>query len=146
MKLARTGALLFAALASGAALAEEGASASTDAPQASIPFVQYGGIRNWKADSDKGLWIQDSHRNWYYAKLMAPCFGLRFATSIGFDTQPMGTFDRFSSVIVPREGRCTVQSLVESDGPPRKVKAGSSERHVEQTSQGEGVQHDQADE
>jgi polyisoprenoid-binding protein YceI len=89
-------------------------------PQASIPFVQYGAIRNWQADKNRGLWIQDSHRNWYYAKLMGPCFGLDFAHTIAFDTRPMGTFDRFSSIIVPHEGRCAVQSFVPSDAPPRK--------------------------
>jgi hypothetical protein len=114
--------LLLAALASGALQAEEG-SASTTAPEASIPFVQHGGIRDWEADSNRGVWIQDLHRNWYYAKLMGPCFGLNFATKLGFDTGPMGAFDRFSSIVVPREGRCAVQSFVASDGPPRKQKA-----------------------
>ena len=84
--------------------------------------MQYGGIRDWKADGTRGLWIQDQHRNWYYAKLMGPCFGLDFATSIGFDARPMGTFDRFGSIVVPREGRCTVRSIVTSEPPPRKQK------------------------
>jgi Family of unknown function (DUF6491) len=123
MRLLATSLSLFlAALAAGASHAEEGAP-SSKAPEASIPFVQHGGIRDWATDGDRGVWIQDVHRNWYYARLMSPCFGLSFATRLGFDTRPMGDFDRFSSVIVPREGRCQVQSLVPSDGPPRKQKS-----------------------
>ena len=34
----------------------------------------------------------------------------------------MGTFDRFSAIIVPHEGRCAIQSVVASDPPPRKHK------------------------
>ena len=120
MKLRKAGvALAVAALVGGIAQASDRPS-DAKTPQASIPFVQYGGIRNWKADNTRGLWIEDAHRHWYYAKLMGPCFGLDFATRIGFDTTPMGTFDRFSAIIVPQEGRCTVQSIVASDPPPRK--------------------------
>ena len=121
IQLLALGALL-AAFGSTVVCAAEGASAST-APEASIPFVQHGGIRNWRADHNRGLWIQDTHRRWYYAKLISPCFGLNFATSIGFDTRRFGTFDRFSDIVVPREGRCRVQSLTASDGPPRKRSA-----------------------
>jgi hypothetical protein len=119
MKLSLVGVslLLGAAFASGAASATEASKSAQ--PQASIPFVQYGAIRDWQADGTRGLWIQDNHRDWYYAKLMGPCFGLDFATTIAFDTRPMGTFDRFSSIIVPHEGKCVVQSFVESDGPSR---------------------------
>jgi uncharacterized protein DUF6491 len=120
MRLARWGvSLVIAALGAGAVHAE---STKSTLPQASIPFVQYGAIRDWRADKTRGLWIQDSHRNWYYAKLMGPCFGLDFAHTIAFDTRPMGTFDRFSAIIVPHEGRCAVQSFVPSEPPPRKQK------------------------
>ena len=90
-------------------------------PDASIPFANRGGIRDWQADRTQGLWIQDVHRKWYYAKLLGPCIGLNFATSLGFDTRPLGTFDRFSAIIVPREGRCVVQSLMPSGPPPTKA-------------------------
>ncbi|MEJ0034789.1 MAG: DUF6491 family protein [Gammaproteobacteria bacterium] len=93
------------------------------APEASIPFVNFGGIHDWKADHDKGLWVQDIHRKWYYATFMGPCVGLDFAVHVGFDARPMDTFDRFSSVIVPGWGRCTLKSMTTSDGPPVKRKA-----------------------
>jgi hypothetical protein len=121
VKLRGSGVVLFlAAFAGGAVHANEAASRST-APEASIPFVRHGGIRNWEADRNRGVWIQDIHRNWYYATLIAPCFGLDFATSLGFDAGPTGDFDRFSAIVVPREGRCPVRSFVASDGPPGKA-------------------------
>jgi hypothetical protein len=99
------------------------AASSAPTTEASIAFANHGGIRNWEADREQGLWVQDSRRNWYYAKLMGPCMGLNFAMGLRFDTRPMGTFDRFSSIVVPREGRCMIQSLVPSEGPPKKQKA-----------------------
>ena len=111
------GAALLAA--AGAACASEAA-----APDVSIPFANHGGIRDWKADRDQGVWVQDIHRKWYYAKLMGTCIGLDFAQTIGFDTHPLGRFDQFSSIFVPGGGRCAVQSLTSSVEPPRgKAKA-----------------------
>ena len=98
----------------GVALAVESAPAKVEA---SIPF---GLIRDWQADREQGLWIQDAHRKWYYATLMGPCNGLSFATGIGFDTKPLDTFDRFSAIVVPGWGRCVVQNFTTSDGPPAK--------------------------
>ena len=112
-----------ALLAALAALANTAARAA--APEASIPFVNQGGIRDWHADRDVGLWVQDAHRRWYYAKLMAPCIGLQFVTGLKFDARPDGTFDRFSAIILPREGlegRCPLVSLTASEGPPSRQK------------------------
>jgi hypothetical protein len=84
-----------------------------------IPFANRGGIRDWQADRDRGVWIQDAHNRWYYAELLGPCLGLDFANAIAFDTRPSGTFDRFSSIIVPRDrSRCSVKSLRMSGPPP----------------------------
>jgi len=97
--------------------------ATSPAPaEQSIPFVNHGGIYNWEADKDRGVWVQDSHRRWFYARVMGPCPGLNFTERLGFDTRPMGSLDRFSSLIVPGWGRCQLQSLLPSEGPPKKVK------------------------
>ena len=127
-------------LAAVTATAGIGVAGAASAPSAnvSIPFANHGGIRNWEADRDQGLWVQDSRRKWYYAKLIGPCFGLDFALRIGFDTRPAGTFDRFSSIIVPREGfgprggRCMIQSFEPSEGPPTKKKAAEAAGQVQQ--------------
>jgi hypothetical protein len=90
---------------------------------ASIPFANHGGIRDWQADGDHGLWVQSVNRKWYYATFMGACYGLDFATSLGFDTRPMGAFDRWSTVLVPGRRRCAVRSFTPSDGPPSRHKA-----------------------
>jgi hypothetical protein len=100
------------------------------APRAEIPFANHGGIRNWAADREQGLWVQGLNKQWVYAKFMGPCNGLDFANSLAFDTRPAGTFDRWSTVVVPGRQRCTIQSIVPSDGPPiakarQKAKAAS---------------------
>jgi hypothetical protein len=98
--------------------------------EVSIPFVQYRSIRDWQANKDEGLWIQDLRRNWYYAEVMQPCIGLDWAWSIGFDTRFGSSLDKFSSIIVPREGRCQITSLTRSDAPPKK-KRGKAKAEVE---------------
>lgn len=102
------------------AVAGAACAAETTTSGAYIPFANHGGIRDWKADRDQGLWVQDIHRQWYYAKLMAPCTGLNFAQTIAFDTHPLGRFDQFSSIFVPGAGggRCAVQSFTLSGAPP----------------------------
>jgi hypothetical protein len=87
-------------------------------PEAYIPFANLGGIYDWEADSDRGMWIQDVHRHWYYAKFMSPCFGLPFAFRVGFLTEPTGALDRWSSVRVRDSGRCYFSSFEHSAGPP----------------------------
>jgi hypothetical protein len=130
----RTSGLL--ALAAGACFAAATALAG-DAPpegalkkdEVSIPFASYHNIRDWQADKDQGLWIQDERRNWYYAKLLGPCFNLDWALHIGFDTRGSSSLDRFSSIVVPDPGfsrghheRCQFTSLTRSDAPPPKSK------------------------
>ena len=89
--------------------------------EASIPF---GLIRDWQADRDRGMWIQAYSRKWYYAQFLGRCNGLTFATAVGFDTRYQSSFDRFSSVFVPGYGRCMIETLQPSEGPPsRKRKA-----------------------
>lgn len=92
---------------------------ATKPPQASIPFVNHGGIRDWRADGTDTLYVQDRGRNWYRAELLGPCLDLPFAQAIGFETRGVDRFDRFSTVRVRGE-RCAVTSLVKSDPPPPK--------------------------
>ena len=86
---------------------------------ASIPFAALGGIEDWRANGDKGLWIRGRSHKWYYAELMGSCSGLSFRDHIGFVIEPYGSFDRFSSIVV--EGRlCHIKTLRESQPPPSK--------------------------
>lgn len=113
---------LFAALALAAtpALAQAPTAPAPATAEASIPFVNHGGIQDWRAQGDSTLYVQDQHRQWYRATLMAPAFDLPFVETIGFDGRGTDTFDRFASVLV-RGHSYPVQSLVKVDGPPSRV-------------------------
>jgi hypothetical protein len=104
-----------------ATIAAEGAAQKP--AEVSIPFVDHNNIRDWQADRMEGVWIQDQRREWYYARLLGPCIGLDWALSIGFITGgAAGQLDRFSSILVPNEGRCQITSLTRSEAPPPSVK------------------------
>jgi hypothetical protein len=114
-------ALVAAAALPAATIAAEGAAQKP--AEVSIPFVDHNNIRDWQADRMEGVWIQDQRREWYYARLLGPCIGLDWALSIGFITGgAAGQLDRFSSILVPNEGRCQITSLTRSDPPPPSVK------------------------
>ncbi len=115
--------LALAALA--AASVATGAQAAPQKPraigvEAQIPFADHRGIRDFQADGDDALWIQDQRRNWYHATLFGPCFGLPYAIGIGFVTKGTSTLDRFGQIVV--EGRtCQIQTFVTSNPPPKKA-------------------------
>lgn len=103
-----------------------GPSESTVPPgRAAIHFVEYGGIRNWRADDDDALYIEALNRKWYKATFFGPCIGLRFATSVGFVSDSGGSVDRFSSIVVrePAHGtqECHFRTFAEVPAPPKPV-------------------------
>lgn len=112
------GAAAALSLAAGAAPARA-AHPTAAGREATIPFVDLGGVRDWRADGTRGVWIQDAHRQWYHASLMQPAFDLPFAEHIGFATGPVPTLDRFSSIVVHGQSY-PLASLVKSDAPPSR--------------------------
>ena len=115
-----------ASLSSGAsaqsALAKSGQS-SVPAGRAAIHFVEYGGIRSWRADDDDALYIEALNRKWYKATFFGPCHGLRSAISIGFVSDSGGSVDRFSSIVVREPGpgptECHFRTFAEIPAPPK---------------------------
>ncbi|MEJ0100366.1 MAG: DUF6491 family protein [Pseudomonadota bacterium] len=96
-----------------------------DTKEASIPFLdQRSSILDWQANGTAGMWIEDAHKQWYYAEMFAPCSGLDFAVGVVFRNKILNRLDRDSQVIVPDEhmGPCTFRSLKKSDPPPVKHK------------------------
>lgn len=88
----------------------------------SIPLVRTIGIYNFEPDSDRGVYLQDQQRRWYYARVAGPCIGLSYATRIAVDTRFGGSeLDRTGSLLVERDS-CKIDSLTASNGPPRKPK------------------------
>lgn len=116
------------ALSLAAALLPLSAATAADEPkaprpigvEASIAFPSYGTIRNFEADGDDGLWIEDQRGDWYYATLTGFCPDLDFAQAIGIDTRGTSRLDKFGAVIVKGQ-RCAFTSFVTADKPlPRK--------------------------
>lgn len=69
-------------------------------------------IRNWTAPNDHTLIIEGVDGQQYRAQTLGPCFGLDFASRLGFANR--GGFqqiDRFSSVVLPDGTRCSFQSF-----------------------------------
>lgn len=117
--IAAAAASLAAALPAYAA-ATGGAGIAPSEPQASIPFVDQGSIRDWRAGGHDTLYVQDIQNRWYRASLMGPCIDLPFTETIGFDARGTNRFDRFSSIRV-RGRNCALTSLVASAPPPKKA-------------------------
>lgn len=108
-------ALLTAALLAGCA-ASPGPSYSDLGSQASIPFADAGNIRDWKAVSNRVVYLQATNQQWYRADLMNSCFSLRGAEHIGVASDATGHLDRFGTLIVDGQ-RCQIASLVQAAPP-----------------------------
>lgn len=120
--------LLMAAVLASAAFTAAQAQEPAKPAEASIPFVNHGGIRDWQHDGRDAIYVQDQHRQWYRATLIAPCTDLPFADTIGFETRGLDRLDQYSTLIVKGQ-RCQLQSLVKSTPPPKRDK--SKKRSVE---------------
>jgi hypothetical protein len=97
------------------------------APEASIHFVNMkDSIQGWQADGQTAIWIQDAHKQWYYAKLLGPCNGLEFTARLGFEPKTMNSLDKFGYVVMPDSQRCQITSLTKSDAPPKEKKGGKT--------------------
>jgi hypothetical protein len=101
--------------------ASSAAAAPAPPAEAQIPFAKRN-IWNWQVVDDQTVLIQDQGRRWYKAVLFNHCIDLPFANTIAFDSNPGGTFDKFSAILV-RGQRCPLISLVETTAPPKKLKA-----------------------
>jgi hypothetical protein len=100
--------------------AGQGTSAAPS-PEASIAFANHGGIYNWQVVNDHTVLIQGLNHHWYQATLLAPCVDLPFAQRLGFESNPDGSFDKFSAITV-RHQRCPLVSLVKTSPPSKKSK------------------------
>ena len=73
------------------------------------------------------IYIQDTRRRWYRAKLIGTCCDLTLVREIGFDSGIVDTFDSRSSVII-RGQSYGLQSFDRIEAPPEPVeKAARSE-------------------
>jgi len=84
--------------------------------ESSVSFPAFGGIRNFRADDDRGVWLEDRQRKWYYAGFLGTCPEIRHAQAIGLETRGSARFDRFSKIIVGHDV-CAIATLVSADKP-----------------------------
>lgn len=106
-----------------AAAPAQAAEVATGGEEASLPFIQHDTIRDWQANGNDGIWVQDTRQQWYYASTLGPCIGLNTAWAVSFDARPNGTLDRYSHIILPGNlGRCSLQSFRRSDAPPSRTR------------------------
>lgn len=73
-------------------------------------------IRNFEADGDKGIWIEDVQRRWYYGAFKGRCTRLERARGLGYDTGGSSTFDKSSTIFVD-DDFCMLSSFVTSEKP-----------------------------
>jgi hypothetical protein len=88
--------------------------------EASIPFANHGGIRDWRADGSKGMWIEAASGHWFYASFSSQCTTLPFAIGVNFVPEPSGVLSRWSSIRLAHDERCFFRTLQPSDAPPKK--------------------------
>lgn len=106
-----------------AAIADEPAKAPRAlGTEAGIVFPSDSSIRNWEADRERGIWVQDRRGDWYYGTFAGICRDIDFAHAIGIDARGTSRLDRFSAILVRGE-RCPLISFVTSTPPPRKDRA-----------------------
>jgi len=100
--------------------AEEPPPAPSPAPEeTSIPFVNHGGVDDWRADGSQTLYFRDVHGKWYKGVLFSPAYDLPYADTIGIETNGIDRLDKFSTIIV-RDRRYPLMSLIAVDAPPKK--------------------------
>ena len=107
-----------ALLSAGTAIAAAPQAAPERPREASIAFPGHS-IRDFEVTDRYTVYLK-SHRQWYRASLMQPCFGLRSAHTIGVSTRGGLSLDRFGEVIVDGQ-RCRIHSLVKSEQPVKRA-------------------------
>ncbi len=101
------------------------AAAQTPGPhsgeRADIPFATHDGIRTFTAaENGEGVYLQDNHRNWYYASFFSRCQNIDFDYRIGFRTfGGSSTLSRGDTIYAGHED-CRIADMVRSGPPPEK--------------------------
>ena len=109
------------ALVLAAALATGAAAKPPKPGRASIAFAnEAGGINDWRVVDANTVYLQGNGNKWYRADLFSPCLDLPYAETLGFETNPGGSFDQTSAVIA-RGHRCPLRALTLVDAPPAKT-------------------------
>ncbi|MES2989194.1 MAG: hypothetical protein V4808_14935 [Pseudomonadota bacterium] len=108
-------------LTTGGAVAQE--APPPGGKEVSIPFISHGQVRTFESTPNgDGVYIQNSRRDWYFARFFSRCIDLPFATQIGFKPFGSGNSLERGDTILAGNDRCHIASIVQSGPPPKKVK------------------------
>jgi hypothetical protein len=118
--LALSGVAALADTPSPAAAAASAATPDAAPKERQIAFAKKN-IWNWQVVDNNTVLIQDVGRRWYKATLFGNCFNLPLTQRLAFESNPSGSFDKFSAIRVHGQ-RCPLTSLVETTAPPKKPK------------------------
>lgn len=86
---------------------------------AAIDYARGGGIRDWYAEDDRGIFLRDRANRWYYAAFDHRCPGVLYDYRLTFDTDGFTRFDR-TSRIQTQTMTCGIAALDASDAPADK--------------------------
>jgi hypothetical protein len=122
-------ALAMLALAGCASTSPEESDGSDLTPQmaADSAELQTYRIRSWSAPDDRTLIVEALDGTRYRAEMLAPCFGLDFATRIGFVNRGLNQVDRFAGVVLPDGTRCSFRSFNEIVTPATSARDAEAE-------------------
>ena len=110
----------------GSSVLADGTSAPANHAAATIHFADLGNIREWRPDGNEALLVESQNGTWYRATFWAPCINLPVSEAIAFVTEPNGSLDAFSSVLV--EGnRCWFKTFQQTTEPKRAPRVDESE-------------------
>lgn len=98
--------------------------------RADIVFATHHGIRTFTpADDRLGVFLEDNHRNWYFASFYIRCQDIDFSLGIGFKTfGGSPNLSRGDSIYAGHE-ECRIADLVRSGPPPEKPKRAKRPHH-----------------
>jgi hypothetical protein len=103
-------------------LAGSAAAAAPEAPEETvIPFMSSLRSVEWKAASDKALYVRGANGSWYFVRTANRCTRLRASRAIGFHTSALDQLDRHGAILVQGQ-RCPIASITRSEGPPKKAR------------------------
>ena len=89
-------------------------------PEVQVPLAQFR-LRRFRVLGDDVVYLQGPRRQWYRATLVGPCYGLRGAMTIRFDTFGASTLDNTSAIVAGGES-CRIHSLTLSGPPPPRAR------------------------
>ena len=91
--------------------------------QAAIDHANQGGIADWYASDDSGIFVMDRTGRWYRAEFVGSCPRVTLQNTIAFRTSVTGRLDALGSVVTA-DGVCPLRSLTRSERPAAKGRKG----------------------